>query len=385
MRVSTPVSLPHHVPKTVVLTTMDSNKLSDNSVSLKESYHNGLNVPVTIVLRSGQRIQVPPTRGGSGEFCVVQIQEYQNSVILDNTELSDDSGTKTSKLAEEIIAALGLLQTPSGFGPVMGRRVALKFSLSHQELVSQGGSIYAPSLDIVVSLKGYASAPIHPFSMLGMRKHLTTVDPMFDHSNGLHYQVRIVDRTGQFGTRWINLNGQVFQVPVITDGSYQDGVYVISTHPGESVSPFQYARADYYQFADLTDAILPLYRNAGDAATLGDPQSAYKRTLEEAKLANALTAESLKNERNKLDLEHAQRMREFEKDREASKAKLLSREEELTVLEAELKKQALIQKEQAEKESTYRKAVLEVVKYGPAVAVGLAALWKTIEKIREKK
>lgn len=360
------------------MTAQESNSLSESSATIKESYHNGMRVPVTVVLRSGQRIQTPPTRGGSGDFCVVQIQEYQSNVNLDNSELSDDSGTKTTKPSEDLISALGVVYNPSGFNNSPHRRASLKFTVTHAELAAKGGSVYVPALDIVISLKGVASAPVHPYSLLGLRKQLITVDPMFDHTNGLHYQVKIVDRTGEFGSRWMNINGQVFQVPVVTAGAYQDGVYITSTHPGESTSPFDYARADYYQFRELKDDILPLYRTPGDAATLGDPQSAYKRSLDEAKLQTAMAAEVLKSDRNRMELEHARMLRDFETQRAA-------REEELRELEDRLKKEALIQKENAEKESMYRKAVIEAIKYGPAVAVGLAALWKTIEKIREKK
>lgn len=401
MRPTQTTTVPHLAVKTEVLTldgTVNA-PIGQEIASRKENFYNGLKIAVTVVYRSGARAQFPASRGGTGLFTVLQVHEYQRAVNLDNADLSSDCGSKTSELAEKIIQALGLTHQPNVLGSFMDKRYTLKHTLTLEDLQRHNGSVYLPALDIVVSSLPIAVTPPHPYCMAMLRNRLIEMDPIFQHVNGLHYQIRIVDRSGVFGLTWINLNGKVFQIPVITEGEYQDGVYLISSHPSEIDGTFNYARADYYQFSDITEEILPLYRTRSEAATLGDPESAYKRELDRDKHSNALAEAALRRERQEMDHAHAQRTRELEREREEAKHKLLEREEKLKeqerilaqmeadykIRDEQLKRDMLMAKSMTEKQSHQRKALLEALKFGPAVIVGVVGIVKAVQKIREKK
>ena len=389
--------LAYFTPKTSV-PTVDRTPFEFPVVTQKESYFNGTRQPIVIVSRAGIRSLLPSVRGGDGKFRVVQEKEFQNSVILDNTDLSSDCGMQTSELSKRIIEALGIIRNPVPLRAALEQRVQLEHELTLADLQANNGSVYIPELDIVVSTLAIEHVPSHPYSRVGMRNRIVTEDPMFSYINGLHYQIRIVDRAGVFGLRYVNLNGEVFKVPVIVEGDYHDGVYVISTHPSDVGHDFNYARADYFRFEEIPEHVA-MYQTAAEAASLGDPHALMKRDLDREKHNNSMEEARLRSERQQQDHLHAARTRELEAEREKAKHRLLEMEEKLQERDAILKDQerefkirkealdrdSLFAKHQTEMQGMNRKALLETLKFGPAVVVGVFAIYKAVQKIREKK
>jgi hypothetical protein len=381
----------HYVPKTH-LHTGDALGLGAPSAAFKQTIINTLRVPVTMVSRRGIRAKYPGSRASmGGALVVLEEQEFQYSVNLDTSDLLSDYGQSTSDLSKQIIETLGLEQRPRLLSPGLPHRVSICHTITLEDFHRNGGSLYVPSLDMVFSLRELEHAPPHPYASTTMRDRIVEQDAMLTHTAGLHYHIRIMDRARQFGERYINLNGAVYQVPVVTEGDYQDGIYVISTHPYQSGSEFPYPRADYYQF-EGAEELLHLYRTSIDAATLGDPQSAYKRQLEVEKHNNQVEAEALRQQRARQEHEFEMVKHSYEQERAAAKAEHARREEILAAMERDsrireegLKRDTLFAKEQFERESMRRKLHLELLKYGPAVVTGTYLIYKAIVKLQAKK
>ncbi len=390
-------SITHFVPKSD-LVMGDTGVTGMPQARTGLSFYNGLRIPVTIVDRQGIRSKLMMNRGCfNNALIILQEQEYSGTVFLDITDLSDDCGATQSILAKQISEVLATFtQRPLLSFPA--RRVTIKHTILAEDLQRNGGSVYVPGLDIVISTRDPEFAPLHPFSMVAMRAQLVNADPGLNYRNGLHYQIRIVDRAGAFGGRYINLNGEVFSIPVVDAGNYQDGVYVVSTHPYSTEATFNYARADYYTFEEATKQ-LSLYLTPVEAATLGDPQSAYKRELEQTKHDLALQEFEFKRKRNREENELETLKRNFEREREEAKRKqaereeaIRQREEYLEALEREakirveeLKRESMVLKDKYENDSMRRKAHMELLKYGPSIVVAGWGIYKAIQKLREKK
>lgn len=361
----------------------------------KETIFNNLRDAVTVVNRKGVRAKIPGTRAVmNGALTILEEQEFQFAVNLDTTELLNDCGLHTSELAKQIIETLGLQQRPRLMGTALPYRASIAHTITSEDLRRCGGTLYIPTLDLLISLNEPEHTPAHPFMLTTQREQLVVRDPLLSHTSGLHYHIRIVDRAGVFGERYVNLNGTVFRVPVVTEGSYQDGVYVISTHPYNGVGNIPYPRPDYYPF-ELAEKELSLYRTQVEAATLGDPQSAYKRELDAQKHKNQIESEALRQQRVQQDHEAEMLRRKHEREREEAKARLAEREEkikereaildamerEARIKEEQMKRDTLFAKEQFERSSHQRKVHLEIMKYVPSLIAGAYLTYKTIVKL----
>lgn len=394
-------SVPHLAPKSEVI-TLDLSARTSSMASIREDYYNDSHLPITVVNRNGTRAVIPPgQRGGvldGGRFVIQQIQEFHRPVILDNADLSNDYGTQTSELSKQIIQALGVVRHNQGFfGSVSQHRVILSHTLDVVEISRRGGAVYVPELDLLISTRVLDQVPPHPYSLLGIRQKVSK-DRTLQSEDHFHYQVRIVDRAQIFSHRWININGTAFRIPSVEVSDDPDGVY-LSTARADPVDPRRTkVVTEYYPFDKVHDH-LTLYQTQNEAATLGDPQSAYKRELEAEKHRNTMEAERLRLEKLKSDLEHSTRMRELEKEREEAKARLMRQEDalkdkearlqfmeaEFKVREEQLKRDQFYSKHAEERKSLNRKIFLETMKFLGAAAIGAATVYKTIQKLSEKK
>ncbi len=388
---SPPDTVAHFVPK-VTVSLGDGVGIGIPQAQSSLQFFNNLSVPVTVVDRLGVKTHFTGTRARfTGEFIIRQVDKYQPAVNLDVADLLSDCGAEPSKLAVQVAEALR--QVPSLNRTLITRQSDLTkdFTIYQDDIRRNGGSLYVVGLDLVVSLLPPHLAPLHPYQMACRREALLHTDHILNKDSGFHYQIKIVDKAGQFGQRYININGEVYAVPVIRETTYQDGVYIVSTHPSPTGEVFVYPRADYYQFEDA-EKKLALYRTALDAETLGDPQSAFKRDLDARANQLKLSEHEMRVEKQQIEREALRRTSEFEQRKAQWERESVERQHQLELSERawkerkhQLDQEALIVKDRLDERSTRRKAVLETLKYGPSVVVGIWAIVKAIQKLQEKK
>jgi hypothetical protein len=260
------------------------------------------------------------------------------------------------------------------------------------DLEKAGGSIYIESLDLVLSLNGLADVPYHPHSLHGERQGL--MPPSVESEEHFHYRIEIHDQDGNFGDRFINVGGEVFNIRTNRSGKRRNGVYVIGSAPVMSANGHMPERCHYLQLEDA-DKKLHLYQSYKEALTLGNPADVYKRELDE--LAHQNRLEEAENKREEARIKTEQRMRDaefetlrrdFQREREIAaqeQARTDTRQRErqaqldefahsLKLQEQESKIRAMREKELYESRSQSRKDWSEVLKMFPvALSAGLAA------------
>lgn len=383
----TPASyVPEEVVPGVALTDIQLAQLD-----LSTQVFNGLQQDVFVITRTGARIRVPPLREPRWrKFTIRSKVSVGQNVNLDTRPLLGDEGCTTSRVANAILDSAQRPDTRYGY--MQQHDVSsIDYHIRQSELQANGGSIYVPTLDLVVSILSESFLPMHPLSIKGKRHQIFEHDPLLRECTGLSYRMWIVDRHRRFGDRFINLNGDVYKILAIQDADSDDGVYVASTLPVNSDLHVPAGRVDYYHF-DRAAEQLRLYTTYHEALTLGNPQDTYKRELEDRAHRLKIDEHDMKAEKLARDERWGEIQRRWSEEREQAKRDQMVREEELarrehemSMREHEIKQKTMYTKDALEERSQTRKDVLETLKYIPAVIAGLAGAYVAYQKAHPKK
>lgn len=357
---------------------------------LAYEFFNGLGRAVTVSLRTGVRYVIPSIPGTPFRGFLVRTRYEARGfeVKVDAGDLSNDLGRKSSVEAELLVKSR-LFNAPSQQQQV----ASLDYVISPEEFDLNGGSIYLSNVDLCLSSLNPAYASPHPYSLVGGRNE-TLLQEMESMPHGLLYRIRIIDQHGRYGDRYINLNGEVFQIRHERDTDLRDGVYALGHNPATGEFEMCGPRTLFFEF-ETADKELRLYRSHLEARTLGDPDSSYKRELDRVKHDNAVREQELKAERLQQEFDHAQRVRELEREREEAKARFQQKEDQLKerefilsnmehlhrIREQELKKENMVIKDIFDHNATRRKETIEILKYAPALITGLGALYTVYKKV----
>lgn len=369
-------------------------------VDLGYAFYNGLGCTVTIVTRTGVQLQIPPdvsarTRG----FVVRSSYRTEHGVIVNTHDLLNDEGLKTSKEAAALESVLFTDKVRVGRG--LRPTAIVDYVITRAEFDRNGGSIYLTNLDLTLSTLNVNYVPKHPYSLVGQRQALVDGNMTLNKGQAFGYEIRIVDRDGRFGDRFVNIAGSVYQIHTSRDDELRDGVYLVSPTPANGDIGFTQPRSVYFTFEEA-DQALQLYRTYNDAKTYGDPDKQRDRELKE--WAHRLKEDELrsKDDRQRRELELDRDRRAIEADREAAKLRQLDAEErirlhdtalrereanlarqehEYKVRELELKRLNLELKEELDRRSTTRKDTSEMIKYIPAIIAGIGAIFMAIKTI----
>lgn len=309
-------------------------------------------------------------------------------VNLDTTELSNDCGVKTSQEAQAYLDALQMAEDKLGRTNEM-QSVWVDYIIPASDFDANGGVLFLQNIDLQVSVLDQASTAPHPFSLLGQRNR-DAYDFKEDMTpRGLFYGVYIRDRDGQYGQRFININGSVYGVPTLTDESTErDGVYFI--HSNRTTSSFVPTRVftDFYPFEEA-DEKLGLYQTYREALTLGDPQERFKREYD-------LRIQTLKNDELEFREERAAAEREMEAIRERHRREQAEYEHRILKIQqlnkliaAQLerreqiwRREMQILKEITEGRSAERKEAGEIIKLIPVVITTVATYVAAYKKLK---
>lgn len=111
-------------------------------------------------------------------------------------------------------------------------KAAIQYELGNQDLEAANGRAYMPDVDLLVEYKEDRGA-IHPFS--SPKRTEATMEAVLPKSGTSSFMLMIksVDNSthGSHGSRYINLGGKVYRVPVEKDSSYTSGVHVLTRQP----------------------------------------------------------------------------------------------------------------------------------------------------------
>lgn len=342
-----------------------------------------------VATRTGVRFEVPrqPVKVNRDPGVLIRVKVRASpSVNLDVSGLSNDKGTRAS--TPEAAAYIGAVEGAAAKAQGRQDRVCyVDYKIPEEDFDSNGGLLFLQSLDIQLSVLSAANTPHHPYSISGQRdrdayalrqsKEVTTM-----------YGVVIRDKDGFFGDRFLNINNEVYRVPVIRDGQEPDGVYRHVT--GRTTGEFRVDRTavEFFEFEEA-DKELGLYLTYNDALALGnqaeknkrdyDDKAARFRTAElEAKVAQSQADAAFTREKEALRLHTAQRehlLRVLE---------LAQQELDIVLTQREnlLRRDIVLLKELSERSSHSRREAADMMKMIPMLITSGIALVVAIQKLR---
>lgn len=394
-----PLKAKHFVPDTIIVggvTDKIGKGLNQIQAQFSFEFYNGLNTTVTVITRTGVKYNIPPMGSPSFRgFLVRSLYKVIGGVNVDTYDLWNDTGRATSAEAELIAKAVS--RDDSHYrAHVMPHIGVVDYVIQQRDFEDYGGVLYLTNLDITLSFLPKDVRVNHPHSLAGTRLALLEENRELVESKGLTYRIRIIDRLGRFGDRFVNISGEVFSVKAERNGGdLQDGVYAVSTYPtiGSEIDPL--SRTQHYSFEEA-EKELHLYPSYILAKTLGNPQDVYKRELETRASKQKLEEQKWAEEKQRWQQEADRRKAEFDQETHRRKLELVqeerlakereailsTNEQTLKNLEATLRRDTLVLKEAFENRSMDRRETMEIMKHIPMLLTGVGAIYLAIKKLK---
>lgn len=357
-----------------------------SQLSIEKEFFNGFRKAVTMVDRTGMPLVIQPMNvRGLSRFMVRYTIKYRAGVNIDVERLSNATSEGMRALRDAVLSGSVVQRMGQCFAQV-------DYGVDEDDVQRNGGSLYLVNLDLVVSTMVGGYVPHHPFSQDGVRNRLVADNETINTTGVVGYSLQIVDNEDIFGPRYININKEIYLVQPTKDPGRLSGVYRASTAPVTESGGVGKPRADYFAFPEA-EALLGLFRSYEEAAVLGDIAAEKKRELDT--LAHDLKAQELhmKSERLESEKEFENWRRDLEQrrlveesDRKAQEHRWKLEESRINEAGARLKEEqtrvehlrsisALERKDHYEERSYVRKDASEFLKWVPAIATGLAAIF----------
>lgn len=223
--------------------------------------------------------------------------------------------------------------------------------ISEEDLSKYGYALYIEDLSVVITTPRNSEYMIHPASAEAYAAvQIDAID------KPIAIQLFANDPTGtQYSKRYINLNGHVIPVPVISNSGMAPGVY--QSIPYENGTDNPAFKLEYCSF-ETADEQFNLYKDKESAENhYGQVTAAVELKLKEQE------AHHLEMKR-KLEIEHKLKIDEYKQAAE-------ERKEETAKLLEELDRRKAIRNDRYDSASTTRKTFSETIKWLPAIITGV--------------
>ena len=365
----------------------------NSPVSIKTCCLNHLSVTVTIVERSGLKYDLQPLYDSFQSELIIRYGLEMSPIGAKEIEKVltkvDESSSETLKVLKELFK-LRKQNVPykSGAG-----NMVIDYNLTIKELRGNGGLLYLPQADILVSLHGFENTPPHPYSEEGLRDNtINTVYSTLD--SDCVFTIQMIDNQTRFGPRFANINGRVIKIRPIRDITKKDGIYIVTNteYNGEGAEQLKTYKDMLY--FEIDEEGCGLFKTFEEAKEHGDIGTANKLKL--AKLETELSESKAQLAREKHDFD----IRKLQKEKEVSDAKdLLEKEKELhqrdiekekerqerdrSLFTEELNRMRELRKEYFEDKSQNRKDSGELLKWLPTIigaVISIAAVLASTNK-----
>lgn len=348
--------------------------------------------PVTVGLRNGLKMSIPYEINYLRNDFVVQMEIFVSSAVKENLRhllngVDDRSPAELRTLKEALNNQLEAYTGRVKYsGPVT---FILDYSVPYDKLRAMGGSVYNVESDYLISLLKPADAPDHPYSEEGRKALMVASAPVELSESSFGYSVEVVDNTGTYGPRYVNIAGQVYQVKPRRDPTRRDGIYIASPKPslGDYQSDELVVEHHSFDSQDLED--LGIFKTFEEADTLGDLSLARKRELAELDQDNLRMKREL--ERQRQDSERIKHENDLEKSKSDKKIKDLETEAAEAAarhkkreqdLEHELAMARMRAKDYYEGRAQRRKDESEALKILPSIIIGIGAILMAFKTLR---
>lgn len=354
--------------------------------SVQYEYFNGLTTTVRVVDRDGMIAEIPSSSLVGCRNLVIRVSIIVSRGVNLNIDSLLNASSPTAKAFAQVIEQ-GDRRHKGG-----QQIFSLDYHITYDDINSQGGSLYLTNLDRVVSILNTQYIPFHPYSEVGIRNQMVADERDINDVGSFGYSLRIIDSFDHFGDRYVNINNQVYKVPVVKKSSMPDGVYLVSSGP--VTGNFDYPKPVSHRFSfEEADEALGLYRTVDQARTFGDTVGQKKRELEERSIELKEREQRLKEEEQQREHEfklHKQALEEEKAESEAQRKReenemsqrMARMKDELSQLEHRRNVTMLNERSIHDQRSLERKESSEIIKFLPTLISSTLTLFILVSKLR---
>lgn len=293
-----------------------------------------------------------------------------NDFLRTSMPKHDDDGVEF-KLAEKQLVR----DSSNAVNPSRSCFIRYYRTITKESLDKAGGSIYLHEEDVVFTcMDSRDDIALHPESHEGrlIRHRRSDLNKSSEYSEGSNfiYTIKIIDRCGVIGPRWIRMNRSIFRIDPITESDKPDGVYIMAPKGHDSATQVHASVIDHLQTEDEFEKV-GLFRTYKEAV---NSDSEYLIKLNEIDARLRVSENSLERANSDKDrLAHELEMASLKAAQDKVK-----HEQDIEKLRAEL--DLLKQKQQYEKSSSFRKNLLDFLKSVPALLTAGIAAFMAIRK-----
>jgi len=347
-------------------------------IEINFSYVNRTPVPVSIGLRNGFKFTLPAEPDNQPPRLVIRVEILTTVAIKTNIQrvlsVVDDASTQELQLLRDAF------QKEIEVNAHGGSRMYLDYPIEYQTLRQCGGSIYSNETDTVVSILDVLDMPEHPHSLMGKHKQLIAENLSEESFSSFGYTLKIIDNTGIFGDRFINLAGRVFKVVATEDQTMREGVYILTNGHVKSLRETPATGMEIVAFEDAEEH-LGLYRTFAEAYNSADRQLERKEKIAQMEYDTQFLRAELtraKEAFNQSEFERERIRKSMEEQAAAHAADQARQHEEY---QRKMERERAQMKDDYERKSHERKDHSESLKFLPTIIVGIGAIMVAIKTL----
>lgn len=369
---------------------------------IRQEFINESSESVTIVTRNGAPMRLPAAEGVNRGRIIIR---HTVKIPRAHVGLTEDYLKSQAETAPSVLRAMrdALAERENPLYANSALSLTLEYVITRETLRQYGNALYYHCADVMVTTSKDRRALVHPRSQLGqLHATQTAATPVGFGGGGALYAVEIIDSTGAFGDRYLNIANEVYPVRAKQDPERADGVWLTRTEPTKGKYAASSALTKYYTLTEDDGsprdfAFIGLYGTYKDAEALGDIATVRKEELVQKELDlqegrralelsrqeterfrqdSELQRQEHERERQTIDAELVELKTRSERENLEHKARTSAQDEHNKRLQAErdqlqhdLEIERMRKKDQYEERSQSRKNAGEILKSTPTLIV----------------
>ncbi|MNZ60784.1 hypothetical protein D3C78_788590 [compost metagenome] len=318
------------------------------------SYYNYMDRDLIVTSRDGTSIVIPPVGNFNSDELIVCVTHAMTREAMERALdiLRNRSCVEDRETHFWIRAYEGALYNNSR----QSLSASVEYVIYYRDIQDAGGRCYMPDVDLLVEFLADHGA-IHPFDKVKRDEAMVqSVAPGVGDSTFV-FMIKAVDNSQhvQRASRYVNLGGDIFLIPIERDLNYATGVHLVSRTPlrdGEVVRDIV-ARSYTFEEADIK---LGLHRTVEDAINGGPLNEMAKSIIERETTVKKVAEAKLRTEQLDADTE-LQRLRN----------------------------EGALSKAQQDKEAAMRRNYVEWAKTGVALLGAAITIYGILSKLKSDK
>jgi len=285
------------------------------------NYYNYMERDVVVTSRDGTAIVVPPIGNGSGDEFIVCVTHTMSKASMERA--LDTLRTRPNLDDRETQYWIRAYDGALHANTQQFVSASVEYVIYWRDMTDASGRCYMPDVDLLVEWVADRGAR-HPFDKIKRdERTLQDIAPGMGEAT-FGFMLKAVDNAHQVqrGTRYINVGGDVFMIPVERDLSYPTGIHVVCRKPVDEGRVVSEVINRSYTFEEA-DKKFGLHRTVEDAINGGPITEMAKgmierdmtiRKLEESKIRT----EQLEVEKTLQNLRNEGAYSKAQQDREAA-------------------------------------------------------------------